>query len=60
MSTIETIYHGKPTLGIPFFGDQKMNIQAAVNNGYAVKLDYEDLTEETFSNVLNEALSNPS
>lgn len=58
MSTIETIYHGKPVIGIPFFGDQETNMQKAVHNGYGLKLTYADLNEETFSNALNEILNN--
>lgn len=59
LSTTETLYFGKPLLGIPFFGDQKMNMELAVNSGYGLSLDYEDLTVETFSRTLNELLSNP-
>lgn len=59
LSTTETIYYGKPILGIPFFGDQQMNMQQAQSDGYGLALDYDDLTEETFSRTLNEMLTNP-
>lgn len=59
LSTTETIYHGKPILALPIFGDQKMNAQQAVNNGFGLRLSFSALTEEDFSNSLNELLANP-
>lgn len=59
LSTIETIYHGKPILGIPIFGDQKLNIAGAVEKGYAIKVSYGELNEETLENALSELLNNP-
>lgn len=58
LSTIETIYHGVPILGIPIHADQKMNIASAVDKGYAVSLPYSELNERSFKNALKEALSN--
>lgn len=57
-STIETIYHGVPIIGIPVFGDQKFNMKRAVDLGYAVELLLEDITEETLSDALNKVLNN--
>lgn len=59
LSTIETIYHGVPILGIPMFGDQKMNMANAVAQGYAQMLDFKDLTEESLLSGINEILQNP-
>lgn len=59
LSTIETIYHGVPILGIPIFGDQKMNLAIAVEKGYAVSLPYGELTEESLEKALKEVLNNP-
>lgn len=51
-----------PTLnslsGIPFFGDQNMNMNKAVISGWGQKVAYTNLTEETFSWALNEVLNN--
>lgn len=58
LSTIETIYHGVPILGIPIFADQKMNIAIAVKKGYAVSLPFGEVTEERFQSALQEILNN--
>ncbi|KAF5298202.1 hypothetical protein FQA39_LY02626 [Lamprigera yunnana] len=59
LSTIETIYHGKPVVGIPILGDQEMNIANAESNGFAKAMPFTELTEETFEHVINEVLYNP-
>ncbi|KAJ8961044.1 hypothetical protein NQ314_005973, partial [Rhamnusium bicolor] len=56
--TIETVYHGVPIIGIPIYGDQKLNIARAVKNGYAVSVPLQELTEEKLSWALNEVLNN--
>ncbi|CAH1375667.1 hypothetical protein MTP99_017076 [Tenebrio molitor] len=60
LSTIETVYHGVPIVGIPVFGDQKNNIAAAMNNGFAVSMPLAEITEEKLSWALNEVLNNPT
>ena len=57
--TTEALYKGVPLLGIPLFGDQIMNINRAVLKGYALSLDFQDITEESFGSALNEILTNP-
>lgn len=59
LSTTETIYHGKPVLAIPIFGDQKLNAKLAVTQGYGLSLPYNDLTEKALTEKLNELLTNP-
>lgn len=48
-----------PLLGIPMYGDQHMNIANAVSHGYALKLDYPEITEEKILSKIEELLSNP-
>lgn len=59
LSTAETIYHGKPVLAMPIFGDQKLNAQNIYNSGFGLYLHYKDLSEENLDKKLNELLTNP-
>ena len=43
----EAKYHGVPTIGIPMFGDQASNMDKAVAEGWALKVDYKNLSDET-------------
>ncbi|XP_045478605.1 UDP-glycosyltransferase UGT5-like isoform X2 [Harmonia axyridis] len=56
---IESIYHGVPILGIPFYGDQLMNMHEAQVAGYAKILHPQDITEDLFRHTLKEMLNNP-
>ncbi|XP_044744836.1 UDP-glucosyltransferase 2-like isoform X4 [Coccinella septempunctata] len=56
----ESVYHGVPMIGIPLFADQKSNVENAVQAGYAIKISYEDITQETVDKALEEILKNPS
>ncbi|KRT83008.1 Glycosyltransferase, partial [Oryctes borbonicus] len=59
LSTIESLYRGVPIIGIPVLGDQKLNMANAANRGYGVLIDFPDLSEETLTKALEEALNNP-
>lgn len=59
LGTTEAIYHGIPIVGIPIYGDQRMNVARAEKAGYGVKLEYSDLDEEHISAAINEVLSKP-
>ncbi|CAG9819910.1 unnamed protein product [Phaedon cochleariae] len=58
LSTTETIYHRVPILALPVFGDQRLNAAKAVGAGFGVSLHFQDLTKDSFSSALNEALKN--
>ncbi|KAM7362331.1 uncharacterized protein ACRADG_013090 [Cochliomyia hominivorax] len=60
LSTTETIFHAKPILGIPILGDQPMNIMNAVRGGYALSLNFKEITKETFKSKILELLTNDS
>ncbi|XP_058448415.1 UDP-glycosyltransferase UGT5-like [Malaya genurostris] len=54
--TFESMYHGVPTLFIPFFGDQHRNAIRAVRSGYASKILFADITEESISSQIHDLL----
>lgn len=58
LSTLESLYHAVPILGIPIWGDQERNIESYVTTGWALKLKYEHLTEQSFRWAVTEMLNN--
>ena len=59
MGTLEALLAGVPMVGIPFFSDQFFNIRNYVEMGIAVRLDFEEISEETFLNAVQLILGNP-
>lgn len=55
----ESKYHGVPIVGLPIFGDQEGNADVIVNEGWAVRVDFADMTEKSLSEGINEILNNP-
>ncbi|XP_043488523.1 UDP-glycosyltransferase UGT5-like [Polistes fuscatus] len=61
MGTTESIFYGVPMIGIPLFGDQKVNIQNYVNRKVAISLgSIDEVTEEKLTNALKTILTDPS
>lgn len=54
----EAKYHGVPILGIPIFGDQPNNAISISKEGWGVHLPYDDITEKSLSEAINEILTN--
>ena len=59
LGTTEALIEGVPVLGIPIFGDQKMNMAKAVERGNGLKILLNDVTEDKLEEALNELLTNP-
>ncbi|CAH1738734.1 unnamed protein product [Aphis gossypii] len=59
LSLIEAIYHGKPMLSIPVFGDQAHNSIEAESRGFALYVPYFELTAEAFGTKLQQLLQDP-
>ncbi|KAJ8877780.1 hypothetical protein PR048_022236 [Dryococelus australis] len=59
LSTQEAMYNAVPLVGVPIFGDQILNVFRAVEIGYALQLDYHNITEESVYWTLNEVVTNP-
>jgi glucuronosyltransferase len=58
MSSLEAAYRSVPVVGIPFFFDQKANIQKFLAKGLGVRLDYGTLTKESILSAVREILNN--
>lgn len=56
LGSTEAVYHGVPILGIPFFGDQRLNIKRASQTGWALTLDYHNISTASVEWGLNEIL----
>lgn len=56
----EAKYYGVPILGIAVVADQPANLDEIIAEGWGVGGSLNDVTEEKFSSLLNEALNNAS
>ena len=57
---MEAKYYGVPLLGMPMFADQPGNIKMAEEEGWALQLDFNTLTEEAVTEALEKLLGNSS
>lgn len=56
---IEAKSNGVPIIGVPLGADQKGNADKIVEEGWALRLDMTDITEESLTNALKEIMNNP-
>lgn len=56
LGSTEAVYSGVPILGIPFFGDQRLNIRRASQTGWALTLDYNNISTDSLEWAMNEIL----
>jgi len=54
------VYNEKPLIGIPFFADQLSNMKLVEKIGYGKLITFDELTEESFENAVEEVISNPA
>ncbi|KAH8294653.1 hypothetical protein KR018_000882 [Drosophila ironensis] len=59
LSTIESIYYGKPVLGFPVFYDQHLNIQRAKQVGYGLSADLWSINATELVPLIQEMMGNP-
>lgn len=58
LSNFEAVHYGIQMLVIPFAFDQHRNALRAESAGYGKYIDFNDITKESLSEVLNELLTN--
>jgi len=60
LSTQESIYTGKPMLGLPIFGDQPKNAETMRELGYGRFITWDQLSADLLVSEVTELVSNPS
>jgi len=58
-SVQETICHKTPIVGVPFSGDQPVNVKEAVSRNIGVKVDWHDMTEEILETAIHKVINDP-
>lgn len=59
LSTQESLWYGKPMVGIPFIADQYRTVDKSVRMGVAIKLEIGTLKADNFKSAIMEVLENP-
>ncbi|EDV93631.1 UDP-glycosyltransferase UGT5 [Drosophila grimshawi] len=59
LSTTESIHHGKPVLGLPFFYDQFQNVERAKRAGFGLSLDHSKMTALELKQTIERLIGEP-
>jgi glucuronosyltransferase len=57
LSQQESVYHSVPFIALPVFADQPLNAQKAQDDGYAIRLDWDTLSEQGLYNAIQKILT---
>ncbi|KAK7069026.1 hypothetical protein SK128_007339 [Halocaridina rubra] len=60
LGTQEAIYHAKPILVLPIYGDQPKNAQTIVSKGIGISLDWDDLNPTLLIDTITTLINNSS
>ncbi|XP_045608868.2 UDP-glucosyltransferase 2 isoform X2 [Procambarus clarkii] len=60
LSTLESMYHGVPVVGMPVFADQHANMAKVERDGRGRVLLWDQLTSESFRDTINKVLNDSS
>lgn len=58
-SSEEAIYNHIPMIGMPFVGDQQLNVRNMVAKGFALSLDFNTIDKATCKETILEIMNNP-
>lgn len=59
MGTQEARYCGVPTLGIPIFADQFLNVKQSEAMGLSIRIHYDEITKEAMLSALKRLMHDP-
>ncbi|KAK2706103.1 UDP-glucosyltransferase 2-like isoform X3 [Artemia franciscana] len=59
LSIQEAVYHGVPLIGLPLGSDQDVNVAKCVKDGYALSLEWGDISEEKIFDAIQSVVYNP-
>ena len=59
LSLLEAVTRGIPVVGIPVFFDQYLNMARAVSAGYGLKINFNNITTESLTWAIQEAIQSP-